>query len=111
MIKVKELCASFGFSETFARLLVERGFDTTERAKAFLYPALSDMEDPFRLSGMKEATARIRTAIAAKEKIVIYGDYDCDGITATSILYGDFDPLRLSCFARRRRFLLYPQSF
>ena len=84
--KIKELSAGLAVSERFAELLVRRGFDTIASARAFLYPSRDALEDPFRLTGMKEAVERIRAAIDAGEKIVVYGDYDCDGITATAIL-------------------------
>ena len=84
---VKKLCASLGIGEIFAGLLVQRGISSAEEGKRFLYPSAEDFEDPFLLSGMDDAVKRIRAAIEAKEKIVVYGDYDCDGITATSILY------------------------
>ena len=67
-------------------LLRSRGVDTEEKARRFLYPDLSGLEDPFRLPGMEEAVRLIRNAIAAKERIMIFGDYDADGVCAASIL-------------------------
>ena len=84
--KIKELSAGLAVSERFAELLVRRGFDTLDSARSFLYPSRDSLEDPFRLSGMRQAVDRIRAALDAGEKIVVYGDYDCDGITATAIL-------------------------
>ena len=53
----------------------------------FLNPSLADLRDPFLLNGMKEATERIKKAIENKENIVVYGDYDCDGVCASSIMH------------------------
>lgn len=85
--RIAELASALGVSDVFAGLLVSRGITDPAEAKAFLYPSVSALEDPFVLSGMREAVDRVRSAIEEHEKIVVYGDYDCDGITATSILY------------------------
>ena len=67
-------------------LLRARGVDTEEKARRFLYPDLSDLRDPFLLSGMEKAVRLIRNAVEAKERIMIFGDYDADGVCAVSIL-------------------------
>ena len=85
---IQTFASEAGVGEILARLLLERGVDTAQKAGVFLHPKKEDFEDPFVLSGMQQAVDRIRYALDNKEKIVIYGDYDCDGITATSILYG-----------------------
>ena len=69
-----------------ARLLCQRGFDTPERARLFLAPDLSQLHDPFELTGMRVAVDRILGAIARHERITIHGDYDVDGITSTVML-------------------------
>ncbi|HOP06149.1 MAG TPA: single-stranded-DNA-specific exonuclease RecJ [candidate division Zixibacteria bacterium] len=69
------------------RILINRGIDEPERIEKFLDPKLSDLKDPFSMVGMKEAVERITKALWNNEKMVIYGDYDVDGITATSLLY------------------------
>src|SRR5271167_1452352 len=69
-----------------ADLLVGRGIEEPEAAARFLSPALSDLHDPLRMSGMKAALDRLEAAIERKEKILIYGDYDVDGTTAIVIL-------------------------
>ena len=53
----------------------------------FLNPSINDLYDPFLLDGMKECKERLEKAISNKERILIYGDYDCDGISAATILY------------------------
>ena len=67
-------------------LLRSRGVDTEEKAYRFLNPDLSGLQDPFLLSGMEEAVRLIRRAVASRERIMIFGDYDADGVCATSIL-------------------------
>jgi single-stranded-DNA-specific exonuclease len=69
-----------------ADLLVARGIDQPEAAAHFLAPALADLHDPLRMSGMKSALDRLEAALERKEKILIYGDYDVDGTTAIVIL-------------------------
>ncbi|MBR0265936.1 MAG: single-stranded-DNA-specific exonuclease RecJ [Clostridia bacterium] len=67
-------------------LLRSRGVDTEEKAYRFLNPDLSGLQDPFLLSGMEETVRLIRHAVASRERIMIFGDYDADGVCATSIL-------------------------
>jgi len=74
-------------SEVAARLLVNRGITTPEEARLFLYPALSGLHDPYLLNGMDKAVERVKKAISSGEKIIVYGDYDVDGVTSTSMLY------------------------
>ena len=70
--------------------LNKRGYETEEQIESFLNPSLSCLNNPFDLDGMKEAVTRIEKALINNEKIVIYGDYDCDGISACVILYKFF---------------------
>ena len=84
---VKRLAAETGYPEVFAGLLMARGVHNKEEAQRFLYPSEKNMYDPFLMKGMEAAVCRISQAMDAREKITIYGDYDVDGITATSILY------------------------
>ena len=67
-------------------LLRSRGVNTEEEAHRFLNPDLSALEDPFLLSGMEEAVRLIRRAVSSGERIMIFGDYDADGVCAASIL-------------------------
>jgi single-stranded-DNA-specific exonuclease len=70
-----------------ARLLLARGIDSPDKAYDFFHPRISLLHDPFLLKGMKLAVERIREAILERENIAIYGDYDVDGLTATSLLF------------------------
>ena len=76
-----------GYSEKFIRLLIERGIDTREKAEKFFNFDPSQLHDPLLLKGMPEAVARLRDAINRKQRVLIIGDYDADGICATAILY------------------------
>ena len=67
-------------------ILRNRGIDTPEKAERFLHPSLDHLHDPFLMLGMEKAVRLIREAIDRKEPIIIYGDYDVDGMCATSIL-------------------------
>lgn len=80
-------------SPLLARLLLNRGIALRETAREFLNPAISGLHDPLRMAGMREAVERIASALARREKILIYGDYDVDGTTAIVILRKAFEIL------------------
>src|SRR4051794_7616541 len=81
---VRVLVDELGLSATTASVLVRRGHDDPASARAFLDGALP-AHDPFALGDMAAAVARIRAAVAAGERICVHGDYDADGICATSL--------------------------
>jgi single-stranded-DNA-specific exonuclease len=83
---VKKLSTEGGFSPTLAHLLAARGIASSEAARAFLSPALSQLHSPYLMRGMQPAIERISSAIANRENILIYGDYDVDGTSAVVIL-------------------------
>ena len=70
-----------------AKLLQNRGIDSPEKAEWFFNGTMEDLHDPALLKEMDKAVDRIKKAIKNKEKIMVFGDYDADGITATAILY------------------------
>ncbi|MGE5508976.1 MAG: single-stranded-DNA-specific exonuclease RecJ [Chitinophagales bacterium] len=74
-----------GITPVLARILAARGFTNLEDARAFLNPS-GYFADPRLLKGMTEAVARLETALAQGERVRVYGDYDVDGITSTSLL-------------------------
>ncbi|HZK35083.1 MAG TPA: single-stranded-DNA-specific exonuclease RecJ [Bacillota bacterium] len=74
-------------SEVTARLLVNRGISLPNKAKVFLNPSIDQLHDPYMLNGMDRTVVRIRTAIENDEKIIVYGDYDVDGVTSVSMLH------------------------
>jgi len=69
-----------------AALLIARGFDTEEKAYKFLNPQMSDLHEPTLLKGLNEAVERILKAVDDGEKVLIWGDYDVDGTTGTTLL-------------------------
>lgn len=77
-----------GMPEALHRLLIERGISSEEEAERFLNPDARSLIDPLRLSGMAEAAARVRAAMAAGEAVCVYGDYDVDGVCASAMLAG-----------------------
>ncbi len=81
-----ELARVLGLSPVTARLLAIRGLTDPDEAARFLKPSLDQLLDPFRLTDVGKAADRLLTAIAAKERIAVHGDYDVDGITSTVIL-------------------------
>jgi single-stranded-DNA-specific exonuclease len=84
---VSALQNELGISEKIARLLTLREIDTYEKAKLFFRPALNQLHDPFLMADMQAAAERLAAAIRQHEKILIYGDYDVDGTTATALMY------------------------
>ncbi|MFD0963254.1 single-stranded-DNA-specific exonuclease RecJ [Pseudofulvibacter geojedonensis] len=75
-----------GVDAIIATLLVQRGINTFEEAKAFFRPSLEDLHDPYLMKDMDKAVARIEKAIINNENILVYGDYDVDGTTAVSLV-------------------------
>ncbi len=81
-----KLAAALQIRPLAARLLANRGLTTIEAAQDFLTPSLQRLHDPFLMRGMSEAVDRLFRGLQSQESIVIYGDYDVDGITATAVL-------------------------
>ncbi len=81
-----ELERALGVTPVVAQLLVMRGYADEKSARGFLYPSLDQLHDPSLMLGMEQAVARVLKAIAAGEKILVYGDYDVDGTTGTVVL-------------------------
>ena len=88
----EELAKQLKTSPVVGQLLLNRGFGTgdLESARRFARPALTDLLDPADIPGLPAAAQRLADALKAGERVAIYGDYDVDGITATSILWHAF---------------------
>lgn len=84
--KVREMADRLGVSDMVARLLVNRNITCPKEAQNFLNPDLSRLHNPFLLPDVEKAVLRVRQAIDAKEKILVYGDRDVDGVTSIAIL-------------------------
>lgn len=74
-------------NKLLARLLVQRGINNVKKIKEFLTPSSMKITSPFVFTDMEKAAERIFSAIETQEKIIIYGDFDADGVTSTSLLY------------------------
>jgi len=84
---VSQLTKNLRISSLLAKAIISKGFEDTFDIQKFLNPSIKNLHDPFFLDGIELAAKRIISAINNDEKILIYGDYDVDGITSTSILY------------------------
>ncbi len=81
--QASELAERLGVSNVTAELLVQRGVTTPEGAEEFLRPRLAQLDNPFALANLEVAVERIERAIEGKESVVVFGDYDVDGVTST----------------------------
>ncbi len=84
--KVKEICEKYNLNKIIGKIIVNRNVTSDEDVRIFITPTRDDFHDPFLFKGMDIAVDRILQAINNKEKILIYGDYDVDGITSTTVL-------------------------
>ena len=84
--KIEELKEKYKLNDLLATILVNRGIDNEEKIRQFLEPTRQDFYDPYLMEDMEIAVERIVKAIENQEKVIIYGDYDVDGITSTTVL-------------------------
>ena len=84
--RAESFSRDLGVPPVIGRLLSQRALADADAARDFLDPQLSQLHDPFRLTGMHDAVERLLGAIARRERIAIHGDYDVDGITSTVML-------------------------
>ena len=89
----KQLEKELNISSAEARMLVVRGIQTADEARAFVHPSLDNLHDPFLMKDMDKAVERLHQAITRGEKILIYGDYDVDGTTAVALMYRFLDKM------------------
>ncbi len=86
-----------GLEASVANLVYQRGIQTEEALRDFLEPSLDQLHDPYELHDMDKAVTRIRQAIENYEQILIYGDYDADGMTSASIVKEALEQLGAEC--------------
>ena len=91
------LAAALNISKITAQLLVNRGIQTADVASDFMKCSLASCHDPFLLKDMGKAVSRIKKAISKGERILIYGDYDVDGMTSVTVLYSALKNLGAKC--------------
>ncbi len=84
--KVKEIVNRFNVSELLATVLLNRGITQEKEIEIFLNPTRNNFHNPYLMPDMEIAVQRIIKAIKEKEKVIIYGDYDVDGITSITVL-------------------------
>jgi single-stranded-DNA-specific exonuclease len=84
--KVHHLVDALAVDRSIAHLLVQRGIETFEEAKAFFRPKIEDLHHPFLMKDMDKAVERIERALATNERILVYGDYDVDGTTSVALM-------------------------
>jgi single-stranded-DNA-specific exonuclease len=85
-VTVQHLAKALNVEDFVATLLVQRGIETFEDAKAFFRPTLDHLHDPYLMKDMEKAVERIEKAIENDENILVFGDYDVDGTTAVSLV-------------------------
>ncbi|MEO7213812.1 single-stranded-DNA-specific exonuclease RecJ [Mucilaginibacter sp.] len=87
---VQQLAQELNISTVLSNLLAQRGVNNFDEAKYFFRPTALHLHDPFLMQDMEKAITRIDAAIAANEKVLIYGDYDVDGTTSVALVYSFF---------------------
>src|SRR5690348_11953962 len=85
--RIADLSAGANVPPLVAQLLLNRGVDEPARARQFLDARLSGLHDPELLPGVPQAADRIVAAVRSGQKVVVYGDYDVDGVCGTSVLW------------------------
>src|SRR4051812_35665074 len=85
-VTVRQLADALNINTVLSSLLVHRGINTFEEARYFFRPSHLHLHDPFLMQDMEKAIDRIESAMAANEKILVYGDYDVDGTTAVALV-------------------------
>lgn len=92
-----EILADLHIEEITKKLLIQRGIKTKEAAQAFLKPNLDQLIAPEHLKDIEQTRVRIKTAIEKGERILVYGDYDADGVTSTTLMIEALEELGAYC--------------
>jgi len=91
--KLRALSDAADISEYMAGLLVNRKVDTVDKIKRFFDASVEECYNPFLMTGMERGVRRLRDAMQSGEKILVFGDFDVDGLTGTSLLYKAFSEI------------------
>lgn len=83
---VRHFAGTLGLAPVVVSLALQRGFESQERLEQFFHPRLKDLRDPFSLPGVAAAVQRILEAVDGKQSVVLYGDYDVDGVSSITLL-------------------------
>jgi single-stranded-DNA-specific exonuclease len=104
--KTGALQESLKINPALCRILVQRGFDSFEKAREYFRPQLNNLHDPWLMKDLDKAISRILTAFKKKEKILVFGDYDVDGTTSVASMYkflcNMYDPALLDFYIPHR---------
>ncbi len=92
---LRYLSQRLSISNAFSQILINRGLTTQEAIKEFLNPSLDNLQDPYLLPDMDKAVQRLKSAIRNNEGILVHGDYDADGLTATALMVSTLRSLGL----------------
>ncbi len=94
---IRYLCASASIPPVLAQILINRGLKTAKEIDSFLNSGFSTLTDPLEMQGVRMAVERIAAAVKRGERVLVHGDYDADGLTATAILVGALRALGADC--------------
>lgn len=94
---VDKLSQEININPYLSTILVQRGTNDFESAKAYFRPKLEELHDPFLMKDMQQAVDRLKRAIDTQEKILVYGDYDVDGTTAVALVYSYLRAFHPNC--------------
>ncbi len=83
---IRYISKAASISPALSQILINRGLKTPQDINDFLKPGISGLSDPFELPGVQDAVERIKHALDINERILVHGDYDADGLTATAIM-------------------------
>jgi single-stranded-DNA-specific exonuclease len=104
--RIDALAQELKIHPVLCSILVQRGFDTFEKAKQYFRPQLSDLHDPWLMKDMQKAVDRLLYAFNSNEKILVFGDYDVDGTTSVACMYqflcSVYDPTFLDFYIPHR---------
>lgn len=84
--RILGFASELGLSQETAQILYNRGIRNKQEAEKFLFPSIEDWSDPYQMEGMEDAVQRIEEAVRKQQKILVFGDYDVDGILSVVIL-------------------------
>ncbi len=84
---VDHLAKELGIPRILSRILLQRGIDCFDKARTYFRPEVEELHDPFLMKDMDKAVDRLHQALEKGEKILVYGDYDVDGVSGSSLLY------------------------
>lgn len=95
--QIEQLSKAINLNPYLCAILLQRGITDFESARKFFRPSLEELHDPFLMKGMEKAVGRLKSALDANEKILIYGDYDVDGTTSVALVYSYLSKFYSNC--------------